>query len=92
MLKVPKQIQDTGGVLISQEASARAKQKEDLHTQQGKDMRSSFLEKENLLRNPVNMAQALAQVRTSSVSIPQSLSRFHGTTIYNPIPPKPERD
>ena len=92
MLKVPKQIQDTGEILISQEASSRAKQKEDLHTQQGKDMRSAFLEKENLLRNPVNMAQALAQVRTSSVSIPQSLSRFHGTTIYNTIPHKPQRD
>ena len=81
-------MRETQHILVSREASIRAQQKEDLHTQQGKDMRSSFVEKESLMRNPVDMAQALSQVRTSSVSIPPSLSRFHGTTLYNTIPPK----
>ena len=88
MLKVPKQIQDSQGILISQDASIRAKQKEDKHLQQGIEMRARWVDTNSPTRHPVDMAQALAKVRTSSVSIPDELSRYQGTTIYNALPPK----
>lgn len=85
-------MRETQHILVSREASIRAQQKKERHHQQGVDMKARWVEKENLLSNPVDMAQALSKVRTSSVSIPSSLSRFHGTTLYNTTPPKPQRD
>lgn len=76
-------MRETQHILISQAASIRAKQKEDKNKQQGSAMRQSWVEKENLLRNPVSMIDALKQVRTSNVSIPDELSRYQGTTLYN---------
>lgn len=84
-------MRETQHILVSREASIRAKEKEDKHHQQGVEMRASWIEKENLLKTPVDMAQALAEVRTSSVSIPLALSRYNGTTLYNVIPPKTQR-
>ena len=52
-------------------------------------MRARWVETNNLMRHPVDMAQALSKVRTSSVSIPDELSRYQGTTIYNAPPAKP---
>jgi len=80
-------MRETQHILISQAASIRAKQKEDKHKQQGIAMRQSFVEKENLLRNPVNMIDALKEVRTSDITIPDELSRYQGTTLYNKPPP-----
>ena len=74
--------------LVSREASIRTQQKQEARHQQGVDMRAKWAENQSLIRNPVDMAQALADVRTSSVSIPQTLARYQGTTLYNPIPPK----
>lgn len=84
-------MRETQHILVSREASIRAEQKKERHNQQGVDMRKKWVEKQNLLNNPVNMVDALTQVRTSNVSIPQSLSRYQGTTLYNPPPPKTGR-
>jgi len=83
MLKVPNHLQQTQGILVSREASIRAKQKEDKHQQQGKEMMASFVKKENYMRAPVDMAQALAKVRTSDITIPVALSRYQGSYLYN---------
>jgi hypothetical protein len=85
---IPKS-RETQHILLSREASIRAKEKEDKHIQQGVDMRARWVETNNLMRHPVDMAQALSKVRTSSVSIPDELSRYQGTTIYNAPPAKP---
>jgi len=84
-------MRETQHILVSREASIRAKQKEDKHHQQGVDMRASWAEQKSVIRNPVDMAQALAEVRTSSVSIPQQLSRYNGSSIYNTPPSKTGR-
>jgi len=83
MLKVPTQFQHTQGIIVSREASIRAKQKEDKHKQQSKEMMASFVKKENLMQAPVDMAQALAKVRTSDITTPVALSRYQGSYLYN---------
>lgn len=83
MLNVPKHLQNTQGILVSQEASIRAKQKDDEHQRQHKEMMASLVKKDNLMQTPVDMAEALANVRTSDVTIPIALSRYQGSYLYN---------
>jgi len=83
MLKVPNNLQQTQGILVSREASIRAQNKDDEHQRQGKEMLASFVEKENYMRTPIDMAQALAKVRTSNTTIPVALSRYQGSYLYN---------
>jgi len=84
-------MRETQHILVSREATIRAQQKKERHNQQGVDMRNKWVEKQNLLKNPVNMVDALTSVRTSNVTIPQSLSRYQGTTLYNPATPRTGR-
>lgn len=79
---------ETQHILISRDASIRSVQNKDKHHQQSVDMKNKWVEQQRIVREPVDMAQALAQVRTSDVSIPHQLSRYMGTTLYNTIPPK----
>jgi len=83
MLNVPKHLQNTQGIIVSRAASIRAKQKDEEHQRQGKEMMASFVKKENYMRAPVDMAQALAKVRTSDITIPVALSRYQGSYLYN---------
>ena len=79
---------ETQHILKSFDVSIREHQKEIIKQQQAKEMEARWVEKPDINEAPVDMAQALAKVRTSSVGIPQSLSRFNGTTLYNTIPSK----
>lgn len=81
-------MRETQHILKSVDVSNREHQKEKYKQQQAKEMEARWVEKTGTSWAPVDMAQALAQVRTSSVGIPQSLSRFNGTTLYNPPIPK----
>jgi len=73
---------ETSNIIKSRAVSMRENEAAKLKHQQQREMESKWVEKENLLRNPVNMADALAKVRTSAVTIPVNLSRYNGTYLY----------
>ena len=85
-------MRETQHILKSRAVSMRENEALKLKHQQQREMESKWVEKENLLRNPVNMADALARVRTNNATIPINLSRYNGTYLYTDMtPPKGKR-
>jgi hypothetical protein len=70
-------------IIKSRSVSMREQEAAKLKHQQQREMEAKWVQKENLLNNPVNMAEALAKARTSDATIPINLSRFNGSYLYN---------
>tara|TARA_R110000796_G_scaffold35673_2_gene91526 strand:- start:235 stop:432 length:198 start_codon:yes stop_codon:yes gene_type:complete len=61
----------------------REAEAEKLKHQQKREMESRWVEKPTIAGGDIDMASALAKVRTSDVTIPVNLSRFNGSYLYN---------
>jgi hypothetical protein len=74
---------DSQHLLKSREVSMRENEAAKLKHKQQRQMESKWVEKPNYAGASVDMADALAQVRTSDVTIPVNLSRYQGSYLYN---------
>jgi len=70
-------------ILKSRAVSMRENEAEKLKHKQQRQMEAKWVEKPNYIGASVDMADALAQVRTSKETIPVNLSRYNGTYLYN---------
>jgi len=79
-------------IIKSRAVSMRENEAAKLHHQQKREMEARWVEKPTIAGGEIDMADALAQVRTSDVSIPIELSRYNGTYLYTDMtPPKDKR-
>jgi hypothetical protein len=86
-------MRETQHILKSRDVSMREAEAEKLKHQQKREMESRWVEKPIIAGGDIDMADALAQVRKSDVSIPVGLSRYNGTYLYTQMttPPKGKR-
>jgi hypothetical protein len=74
---------ETQHILKSRDVSMRETEAEKLKHKQKREMESRWVEKPTIAGGDIDMASALAKVRTSDVTIPVNLSRFNGSYLYN---------
>ena len=74
---------DTKHLLVSRAVSMRENEAAKLKHKQQRQMESKWVEQPNYAGASVDMADALARVRTSKETIPVNLSRYNGTYLYN---------
>ena len=76
-------MRETQHILKSRDVSMRENEAAKLKHQQKREMESRWVEKPTIAGGDIDMASALAKVRTSDVTIPVNLSRFNGSYLYN---------
>jgi hypothetical protein len=76
-------MRETQHILKSRDVSMRESEADKLKHQQKREMESRWVEKPTIAGGDIDMASALAKVRTSDVTIPVNLSRFNGSYLYN---------
>ena len=74
---------ETPNIIKSRAVSMRENEAAKLKHQQKREMESRWVEKPTIAGGDIDMASALAKVRTSDVTIPVNLSRFNGSYLYN---------
>ena len=80
---------DTKHLLVSRAVSMRENEAAKLKHKQQRQMESKWVEQPNYAGASVDMADALAKVRTSKETIPVGLSRYNGSYLYTDMsPPK----
>jgi hypothetical protein len=80
-------------IIKSRSVSMREQEAAKLKHQQQRKMESRWVEKPTIAGGDIDMASALAKVRTSDTTIPINLSRYNGSYLYTDMtPPKGERD
>jgi hypothetical protein len=80
-------------IIKSRSVSMREQEAAKLKHQQQRKMESRWVEKPTIAGGEIDMASALAKVRTSDTTIPINLSRYNGSYLYTDMtPPKGERD
>jgi hypothetical protein len=80
-------------IIKSRSVSMREQEAAKLKHQQQRKMESRWVEKPTIAGGEIDMADALAKVRTSDTTIPINLSRYNGSYLYTDMtPPKGERD
>ena len=85
-------MRETQHILKSRDVSMRESEADKLKLQQKREMESRWVEKPTIAGGDIDMASALAKVRTSDVTIPVNLSRFNGSYLYTDMtPPKGKR-
>ena len=75
-------MRETQHILKSRDVSMREAEALKLKHQQRRQMEARWVEKPTIAGGEVDMSNALAQVRTSDVSIPVGLSRHNGTYLH----------
>lgn len=75
-------MRETQHILKSRDVSMREAEAKKLKHQQKREMEARWVEKPTIAGGDIDMADALAQVRTSDVSIPVELSRYNGTYLH----------
>jgi hypothetical protein len=80
-------------IIKSRSVSMREQEAAKLKHQQQRKMESRWVEKPTIAGGDIDMASALAKVRTSDTTIPINLSRYNGTYLYTQsTTPKPKRN
>lgn len=75
-------MRETQHILKSRDVSMREAEALKLKHLQQRQMEARWVEKSTIPGPDIDMADALAQVRTSDVSIPVGLSRHNGTYLH----------
>jgi len=78
---------DTKHLLVSRAVSMRENEAAKLKHKQQRQMESKWVEQPNYAGASVDMADALARVRTSKETIPVGLSRYNGSYLYTDMAP-----
>ena len=79
-------------IIKSRAVSMRENEAAKLKHQQKREMEARWVEKTIISGGDVDMADALAKVRTSDITIPINLSRYNGSYLYTDMtPPKGKR-
>ena len=74
-------MRETQHILKSRDVSMRESEADKLKHQQKREMELRWVEKPTIAGGDIDMASALAKVRTSDVTIPINLSRFNGSYL-----------